>query len=104
MVEAPGRPANLFAWKMTFQEAYAAKRRAEAAREGEGKTFGGSTIFGAAPEKKANEQLQRRGHKKSRASPAHKSDDGLAGGILRQYCYGGHTDGCKKRATRGVSG
>ena len=45
-------------WKTTFWEAYVAKRRTEAAREGEEKPFGGSALFGAAPEK-SNEQLQR---------------------------------------------
>ena len=39
------------AWKTTFREAYVGKRRAEAAWEGEEKPFGGSAIFGAAPEK-----------------------------------------------------
>ena len=38
-------------WKTTFRAAYVAKRRAEAAREGEEKPFGGSALFGAAPEK-----------------------------------------------------
>ena len=42
------------AWKTTFREAYVAKRRAQAAREGKEKSFGGSAIFGAATEKKAN--------------------------------------------------
>ena len=41
-------------WKTSFREAYVAKRRAKAAREGEEKPFGGSATFGAAPEKKAN--------------------------------------------------
>ena len=36
-------------WKTTFRVAYVAKRRAEAAREGEEKPFGGSALFGAAP-------------------------------------------------------
>ena len=56
------------AWKTTFQEAYVEKRRAEAAREGKEKTFGGSTIFGAAPEK-TKEKLQRREHQMT-AGPA----------------------------------
>ena len=54
---------------MTFREAYVAKRRAEAAQEGEEKPFGGSAIFGSAPEKKANEPLRRREHQKT-AGPA----------------------------------
>ena len=37
------------AWKTTFHEAYVAKQRAEAAREGEEKPFDSSAIFGAAP-------------------------------------------------------
>ena len=49
-------------WKKTFREAYVAKIRVEAAREGEEKPFGGSAIFGAAAEKTTNEQLQRRGN------------------------------------------
>ena len=52
----------------TFQEAYVAKRRAEAAREGEEKPFDGSAIFGAAPEK-ANGKLQRKEHKKTAGTP-----------------------------------
>ena len=36
---------------MTFRAAYVAKLRAEAAREGKEKHFGGSAIFGVAPEK-----------------------------------------------------
>ena len=36
-------------WKNTFCAAYVAKRRSEAAREGEQKPFGGSTLFGVAP-------------------------------------------------------
>ena len=35
--------------KNTFRAAYVAKRRPEAAREGEQKPFGGSTQFGVAP-------------------------------------------------------
>ena len=50
----PENQQTWVAWKTTFREAYVAKRRAEAAREGEEKHFGGSAIFGAAPEKKAN--------------------------------------------------
>ena len=46
-------------WKTTFREAYVVKRRAEAAREGGEKPFGGSSLFGAAPDK-SNEQLRRR--------------------------------------------
>ena len=38
-------------WKTTFRAACVAKRGAEAAREGEEKPFGGSALFGAAPEK-----------------------------------------------------
>ena len=47
-------------WKTTFRAAYVAKRRAEAAREGEEKTFGVSVLFGAAPvtqEKKNTEGI-----------------------------------------------
>ena len=46
-----------------FQEAYVAKQRAEAAREGEEKPFGGSALFGAALEK-PYEKLRRQDHKK----------------------------------------
>ena len=53
---------------MTFQEDYVAKRRAEAAWEGEEKTFGGSAIFGATPEK-SKEKLQRQEHQRT-AGPA----------------------------------
>ena len=53
-------------WKTTFWEAYIAKRRAEAAQEGEEKPFGGSAIFGAAP---ASEPLRRQEHQKT-AGPA----------------------------------
>ena len=38
-------------WKTTFRAAYLDKQRSEAAREGEEKPFGGSALFGAAPEK-----------------------------------------------------
>ena len=55
-------------WKTTFREAYVAKRRVEAAWEGEEKTFGGSAIFGVAPEK-SNEQLRRQEHKKTVGTP-----------------------------------
>ena len=54
--------------KMTFQAAYVAKLRAEAAREGKEKHFGGSAIFGVAPEK-PNEQLRRQYHKKTAGNP-----------------------------------
>ena len=47
---------------MTFQGAYVAKRRSEAAWKGQGKPFGGSAIFGAALEKTTDEQLRRRGN------------------------------------------
>ena len=50
------------AWKTTFWEAYVAKRRAEAAREGEEKPFDGYAAFGASSEKTTNEQLRRRGN------------------------------------------
>ena len=36
-------------WKTTFCSAYVAKRRSEAASEGEQKPFGGSVLFGVAP-------------------------------------------------------
>ena len=36
-------------WKTTFRAAYVAKRRSEAAREGEQKPFGGLALFGVAP-------------------------------------------------------
>ena len=36
-------------WKTTFRAAYVAKRRLEAVREGEQKTFGVSAQFGPAP-------------------------------------------------------
>ena len=48
--------------------AYVAKRRAEASHEGEEKTFGGSALFGAAPEK-PNTQLRRQDHKKTVGTP-----------------------------------
>ena len=44
------------------------KRRVEAAGEGEEKPFGGSALFGAAPEK-GNEQLRRQEHKKTAGTP-----------------------------------
>ena len=50
------------AWKTNFREAYFAKRRAKAAREGEEKPFGCSAIFGAATEKTTNEKLRKRGN------------------------------------------
>ena len=46
----PEDPKTWLAWKTTFQEAYVAKRHAKAAQEGEEKPFGGSALFGAAPE------------------------------------------------------
>ena len=46
-------------WKATFQEAYVAKRLAEAAQEGDEKPFGGSAVFGASEEMKTNKQLRR---------------------------------------------
>ena len=48
-------------WKTTFQATYAAKRQVEDEREVEEKPFGGSALFGAAPEK-TNEQLRRQDH------------------------------------------
>ena len=36
-------------WKTTCCAAYVAKRRSEAAREGEQRPFGGSALFGVAP-------------------------------------------------------
>ena len=47
------------AWKTAFREAYVEKRRAEAAREGEDKPFGGSAA------NDAHNQLRRRGSKNS---------------------------------------
>ena len=38
--------------KTTFRAAYVAKRRSEAAREGEQKPFGGLAMFGVAPVEK----------------------------------------------------
>ena len=49
-------------WKTIFQEAYAAKRRAEAAWEEKEKPFGGSVVFSATAEKTTNEKLRRRGN------------------------------------------
>ena len=46
MVQTPGNATNLEKWKTTFREAYVAKRRSEAAWEGEEKHFGGSVTFG----------------------------------------------------------
>ena len=51
------------AWKTTFREAYVAKRRAEAAREGEEKPFSISTA------NNTQENIRRRGHTAS-AVPA----------------------------------
>ena len=42
--------------------------------------------------------------KNSGASPANKSNDGLAGGIPRKYCSDGHANVSKRRAACGVSG
>ena len=39
-------------WKTTFHAAYVAKRRSEAAQEGDQKPFGGSALFGVAPVEK----------------------------------------------------
>ena len=39
-------------WKTKFRAAYVAKRRSEAAREGEQRPFGGSALFGVAPVEK----------------------------------------------------
>ena len=64
----PEGEQNWSEWKTTFRDAYIAKRRAEAAREGEEKTFGGSALFGAAPEK-LNKQLRRQYHKKTVGNP-----------------------------------
>ena len=50
------------ALKATFREAYVAKRRAEAAQEGEEKPFDGSAVFGGSSEKKTNDQLKRQGN------------------------------------------
>ena len=58
----PEDQQTCMAWKMTFQESYIAKRRVEAAREGEEKLFGGSAVFGASVEKITNEQLGRQGN------------------------------------------
>ena len=44
------------------------KQRAETALEGEEKPFGGSALFGAAPEK-SNKQLRRKEHKKTAGTP-----------------------------------
>ena len=46
MVKTPGNSTDLEKWKTTFREVYFAKRRSEAAREGEEKPFGGSATFG----------------------------------------------------------
>ena len=91
-------------WKATFREAYVAKRRAEAAREGEEISFGGSAVFGASTERKTNEQLQRRGNTTS-AGPAPVTNqimdliegyqDNIAA-VTKNFS--------KMRTTRGVSG
>ena len=39
-------------WKTTFRAAYMAKQRSEATREGKEKPFGGSDLFGVAPDKR----------------------------------------------------
>ena len=44
------------AWKTTFREAYVAKRRAKAVREGEDKPFGGSAV------NYTHKQMRRRGY------------------------------------------
>ena len=44
------------AWKTTFRETYVVKRRAEAAREGEDKPFGGSSA------NKAHGQMRQKGN------------------------------------------
>ena len=38
-------------WKTTFRAAYISKQQAEAAQDWEEEPFGGSALFGAAPEK-----------------------------------------------------
>ena len=53
----------------TFRETYVAKRRAEAAREGEEKPFGVSAEIGGSEEKKKNGKLRRQGNIAS-AGPA----------------------------------
>ena len=64
----PEDKQNCLERKTTFWAAYVAKRRAEAAQEGEEKHFGGSALFGAAPEK-PNKQLRRQDHKKTAGTP-----------------------------------
>ena len=52
-------------WKTTFRAAYVAKRRPEAAREGEHKPFGGLALFVVAPGKKeqpAQEEAAKMSH------------------------------------------
>ena len=48
-LKLPEDKQNWAEWKKTFRAAYVAKQQYEAAREGEEKPFGGSTLFGAAP-------------------------------------------------------
>ena len=45
-------------WKETFREAYVAKRRSEAAREGEGKPFGGSAVIGGSAVNETQSKLR----------------------------------------------
>ena len=45
-------------WKNTFRAAYVAKRRSEAAREGEQKHFGGFLLFGVAPIEKEHHKQE----------------------------------------------
>ena len=67
-------------WKTTFWAAYVAKRRVEAAWEGEEKPFGGSALFGAAPEK-PNRKLRRQDRNKTEGTPQLKNQmlDSLEG-------------------------
>ena len=98
MVETPRRPTNLGGVEDDLPGGLHLKKNAPKPPGREKKPFGGSAIFGAAPEKKANEQLLRREHQKT-AGPASLTNqmmeslegylDNIAAAVTQKAANGG---------------
>ena len=103
MVETPRRPANMGSLEDNLLGGLCCETTRQSRPGGGRKTLWRFFHIRFCTGKESK-QTEARTSKNSGSSPAHKSDDGLSRGILRQYCYGGHENGSKRRATRRVSG
>ena len=105
MVKTPGRPANLDGVEGNLQGGIRREEMRRSSPRGRGKTLlwiRGIQWFIRKEKKQAT--MEASTYIVRRASTADTSNDGLDRGVPGQYFCGGHTNCCKRRTTRGVSG